>query len=162
MKKFHLELKWAGILALTAMAWHLAEKFLGLHDENIASHPVVGGLVAVPIILIYFLAIWEKKSTFYRGKMTFNQGFMSGARLSIFYTLMIPLIQVIKHHVISPDFFGNMIEIVIENGRMTREFAENYFSLKSYIIDGLLTTPVLGFLTSGAIAYILKNTSASS
>jgi hypothetical protein len=156
MKRYHIELKWAGILAGVVMAWHFGEKLLGLHSENIPSHPVVSGLVAIPTILVYFFSIREKKSTFYRGNMSFNQGFMSGAILSIFYTLLMPLVQVMNHQVISPQFFQNMIDFVVENGRMTREFAETYFTLKSYIIDRLLTTPVLGFLTSGAIAFLLK------
>jgi phosphate/sulfate permease len=63
---------------------------------------------------------------------------------------------------ISPDYFTNMIEFVVEKGTITREAAVNYFNLKNYIVQVLIFTPVMGLLTTAIVAFFTKKTKKNS
>jgi hypothetical protein len=39
---------------------------------------------------------------------------------------------------------------------MTQEAAENYFNMKSYIIQGLIGAPVMGLITSAIVAIFTR------
>src|SRR5690554_7181183 len=77
MEKFKLEIKWAFIFIAMSLLWMVLEKAVGLHSTHIDKHMYVTNLFAIPAILIYVLALREKKTKDYNGVMSFKQGFVS-------------------------------------------------------------------------------------
>ncbi len=156
MKKFKVEIKWALIFVMMMLIWMVMEKITGLHDEHLDKHAIFTNLVAIPAVAIYVLALLDKRKTDYDGYMTYKQGFISGIIITVIVTILSPLTQYLTTSIISSDYFANMIEYVVEEGTMTREAAENYFNTKSYIVQNLIATPVMGLLTTAIVAFFTK------
>ncbi|MFN7326657.1 MAG: DUF4199 domain-containing protein, partial [Chitinophagales bacterium] len=91
--------------------------------------------------------------------MNFRQGFYTGLWITFFVTLLSPITQSITSLVITPNFFQNAIQYAVESKTMTQDQAEQYFSLKNYLIQGLFGAPVMGILTSAIVAFVLDKTS---
>jgi hypothetical protein len=156
MKNFKTEIKWAIIFAVMTLLWMLMEKLGGYHDKNIAQHAFITNFIMIPAITIYVLALREKKNNDYNGQMTYVQGFKSGFILSMMITLLGPITQSITSLVITPDYFKNAIALTVEKGEMTKEVAEQYFTLKTYIVEGLMFAPIMGIFTSLIVAIFVK------
>ncbi len=134
------------------LVWMLLEKLAGLHDTHIDKHPVFTNFIAIPAILVYVLALLDKRKRDYNGIMSYKQGFISGLIITAIVTVLSPLTQVITSLLITPDYFRNVIEYSVSHGLKSREEAENYFSLGSYIIQGLIGAPVMGIITTAIVA----------
>lgn len=157
MKKFAIEIKWGIIFTIVALLWMFLEKQLGWHDELIAKQAIYTNFFGIIAIIVYVLAIRDKKKNFYQGDMTWTQGFISGMVVSVVVAILSPLAQYISLEVISPEYFPNVIDYAVENGKMTRENAEAYFNLKSYIIQSFFFSLVVGIVTSAIIALFLRS-----
>ncbi len=68
-------------------------------------------------ITIYVFALLDKRRNYYKGAMTYMQGFVSGLIISVIVTVLSPLTQYITSYVITPEFFQNAIKYVIEYRR---------------------------------------------
>jgi hypothetical protein len=156
MKKFAIELKWGIIFVIVALLWMYFEKLLGWHYENISSHPIYTNFFAIIAILIFVFALVDKRKNYYGGKMTWVQGFITGLIISIVVTILSPLSQYITHHIISPEYFTNIIEYSVDSGEMTREQAQNYFTLKNYIFMSAGSGLIMGVITSAVVALFVK------
>ena len=156
MKKLSVEIKWALIFTAMMMFWMWLEKLLGLHSTRIAQHAVVTNFVAIPAILIYVLALLDKRKKDYGGYMTYKQGFISGLIITVFVTLLSPLVQYLTTTFISPEYFPNMINDAVSTGQMTQPEAEAFFNLKSYLLQVLLFTPVMGIVTTAIVALFTR------
>lgn len=156
MEKYKLEIKWALLFSVMMLLWMLLEKLTGLHDTHIDKHIIYTNFMAIPAIVIYVLALLDKRNNYHGGKMNYKQGFLSGLIITLIVTLLSPLVMYISLTMITPDFFNNMIEYVVEEGNMTREAAEGYFNLNSYLIQGLIGTPIMGILTTAIVAFFTK------
>lgn len=157
MKSFKTELKWGVIFTVAGLVWMVLERAVGLHDELIAYHAIYTNLFAIPAIVIYVLALIDKKKNFYNGEMTYSQGFMSGLLITLFVTILSPLSQYITSTYITPYYFNNVIEYTIRENQMTREDAEAYFNMKNYIIQSVIAAPVMGILTSAIVALFVRS-----
>ncbi|MEE2771099.1 MAG: DUF4199 domain-containing protein [Bacteroidota bacterium] len=157
MKKFAIEIKWGIIFTIVALLWMFLEKQLGWHDELIAKQAIYTNFFGIIAIIVYVLAIRDKKKNFYQGDMTWTQGFISGMVVSVVVAILSPLAQYISLEVISPEYFPNVIDYAVENGSMTRENAGAYFNLKSYIIQSFFFSLVVGIVTSAIIALFLRS-----
>ena len=155
MKKFAIEIKWGIIFTLASLAWMYVEKSLGWHDELIDQHAVYTNFFAIIAILIYVLALLDKRKNFFGNKMTWTQGFVSGVILSAVIAILSPLAQYITSEIITPDYFNNAIEYGVEMG-MQREEAEAYFNLTSYILQGFFFAFGVGIVTSAIVALVLR------
>ncbi|MEM9896659.1 MAG: DUF4199 domain-containing protein [Bacteroidota bacterium] len=153
---YRVELKWAFVFIGMTLLWLVLEMILGFHDQYIEYHPIVSNLIAVPAILIYVFALLDKRKSFYEGKLTYKQGLVTGIIISLIITLFVPITQSIISLVITPDYFDNAIKYSIESGNATREEATSYFNLKSYIIQGVIFTPVIGIITTLIVAIFVK------
>ncbi|WP_300437074.1 DUF4199 domain-containing protein [Christiangramia sp.] len=156
MKKFSIEIKWGIIFSIVSLLWMFLEKGLGWHDENIAQHAIYTNLFAIVAIVLYVLALLDKRKNFYNGKMNWSQGFISGIVISVVVAILSPLAQYITHEFITPNYFDNVIEYTVENGAMTRSAAEEYFNLTSYIIQSFFFALVVGVVTSAIVAFFVK------
>ncbi|MGC9341203.1 MAG: DUF4199 domain-containing protein [Bacteroidales bacterium] len=127
-----------------------------LHGRNIDKHALYTNFFAIPAILVYAFALLDKRKNFYKGEMTYKQGFFTGLIITLMVTILSPLTQYITSNFITPEYFPNMIEFVVSEGKMTREAAESQFNLQSYILQGMLGTLVLGLVTSAIVAIFTR------
>lgn len=156
MKNFSIEIKWALRFTLLTLAWAIGEKAVGLHDQYIANYWKYSMLFALPAILFYFLAIREKRKYSYNNKMDWRQGFVTGLTLSAFITILNPFAQLVIYKSITPHFFENMIAYKIKHS-VSLEVAQDYFNLKSYIIQGIFTTLCCGVTTGALVSLFVRN-----
>ncbi|MBK9270995.1 MAG: DUF4199 domain-containing protein [Saprospiraceae bacterium] len=156
MKNLKIEFKWALLFIFMTWIWMFLERLAGLHDRYIDVHPRITMLIVAPSLLIYFLALKEKKQNMLSGKMTFMDGFISGLWITGFITLLTPLSQYIISVWITPAYFQNAIEYSIGKGT-SRTDAEAYFNLKVYMYQATFSTPVMGTLTSAVSAYFMRS-----
>ena len=154
--KFKTEIKWGLIFVLMTLAWLGLERLLGYHDEKISQHPVFSNIILVPAIAVYVFAFLEKRKTDYAGVMSYKQGFSFGLIMTAVITLCVPITQSIISYLISPDYFANAIAYSVAQGEVSQEEAEQFFNLKSYIIQGMIATPIIGAATSAIVAIFTK------
>ncbi len=161
MKKFAIEIKWAFIFVLVSLLWMLGERLSGLHSTHIDQHALYTNLFAIPAIVVYFLAIRDKRINYYQGKMRYMNGLWSGIVLSLIVTALVPITQYITSAFITPSYFENMISYTVENGQMPLEEAESYFTLANYIYIGMISAPILGIVTSAFVSIFARSKPSS-
>jgi len=149
------EIKWGWIFSLVELSWILLERLVGLHDKYIHLHPLLTMLFAIPVVAMMVMAIREKRREL-GGVITFTQAFLCGLGVSVVVALLAPLVQYLTHNFITPNYFTNAINYSVQNGLQTREQAELYFSLKSYILQASLGGLVIGAITSLILAVIMR------
>lgn len=159
MSKYKIEIKWGIIFTVMMLVWMVLERIAGLHDEHIDKHAVFTNFVAIPAIIVYVLALLDKRKSFYNGTMTYKQGFISGLIISLIVTIFSPLTQYITSTIITPEYFANVIEYTVRQGEMTQFEAEEFFNLKSYIYQVLIATPMMGIITTAIVAIFTKKVS---
>lgn len=157
MKKIAIEIKWGIVLTILHILWMYLEKHLGWHDASISKHPIYTLLFTFIAILIYFLAIKDKKQKIFNNLMDWKQGFLSGCIVALVATLFSPLVQILTSQVISPDYFQNAINHVVENNKMSIEAANSYFNLCSYIFQAAFGGLSTGIVISAIASYFLKS-----
>ncbi|MCF4102101.1 DUF4199 domain-containing protein [Gillisia sp. M10.2A] len=157
MKNFKIEIKWGLLFVLAGLLWMLFEKSMGWHDALIADHAWYTNLFAFVAILIYVLALKDKKKNFYDGRMTWQQGFISGVVITAIVALFAPISQYVTATYISPEYFNNMIAYSVDNSTMSQEQAEAYFNLKSYVIQAIFGALAMGVVTSAIVAFFVKS-----
>jgi hypothetical protein len=160
LKNFKTEIKWALIFIVTALVWIMLERIAGLHDTHIDKHAVYTNFFAIPAIAVYVFALLDKRKSDYGGVMNYKQGFLSGLIITAIVTVLSPLTQLITSTFITPDYFSNIIDYSVQQGEMTRQAAEDYFNMKSYIIHGLIGAPVMGVMTTAVVAFFTKKEGA--
>lgn len=156
MKKYAIEIKWAILFAVIQLLWMFGERISGFHDENIAKHALVTNFFAIVAIAVYVVALLDKRKNYFKGKMTWIQGFMSGLIITLGVTILTPLTQYLTVEVITPYYFENMIDYVVKNGVKDIDEAESYFNLKSYMIQSIIFAPVMGLVTSAIVALFTR------
>lgn len=150
------ELKWGVLFSGAILLWLLIERVTGLHGEHIEYHRYFTNLFAIVAIVIYVLALRDKRSSMPNQEMQWAQGFVSGLIITVVVAVLSPLLQIIAHYLISPDFFSNMQAFVISEGTMEPEAARDYFSLESYIIQSVIGALLMGAVTSAVVAFFLR------
>ncbi|HMB41178.1 MAG TPA: DUF4199 domain-containing protein [Balneolaceae bacterium] len=156
MNRYKTEVKWSIIFVVVMLLWMGFERLIGLHDEHIANHAIYTNFFAIFAIAVYVFALRDKKKTHYGGEMTWNQGFMTGLIITIIVALLTPLVQWITHTIITPDFFENIRAYSVEQGMMTQEEAEGYFSLSGYIVQSMIGALGMGIITSAIVAFFTR------
>ena len=160
MKNIRLELKWALIFVGMSLLWMVLEKAVGLHSTHIDKHMYLTNLFAIPAILVYVLALKDKKKNFYNGQMTYKQGFLSGFIITIIVALLAPLTQWITSAIITPEYFPNVIAHSVETGyHNSLEEAEAYFNLKNYMVQSVIGALVMGIITTAVVALFVRSKS---
>ncbi len=156
MKKFSIELKWGGIFTIVMLAWMFLEKLLGWHDEMIDRHALLTNLFALPAVLVYLLALYEKREKYYGGKASWLRLFASGILISLVIALLSPLAQYITLKFITPDYLSNAIRHAVSTQQKTLYQAEHYFTIGNYIMQGILGSIALGTVTSAIVALFIR------
>lgn len=105
-----------------------------------------------------FWHLKTRKRNFYNGQISYKAGVVSGTIMTLIITLLYPLLQWIISEVITPDYFTNVINYSLETGyHATREEAEAYFNLKSYIVGGLIWALIMGIATTLIVMLFLRS-----
>jgi len=159
MKNIKIEIKWGVLFILSGLIWVIFEKSMGWHDVHIDKQATYSMFYAPIAIAIYVFALVDKKKNFYRGKMSYAQGFVSGLIITLIVVILSPLSQYITSTYVSPEYFSNIITYSVESGAMTQEAADEYFNLKSYMIQATIGAAVLGLVTSAIVAFFTKSKS---
>lgn len=157
MKKYGIEIKWGITFFVAILLWMFIEKLAGLHDEYIEHHAFYTYFFVLPAIAIYALALLEKRKKFYNGYMTWREGFSAGMIMTMVVVILSPIGQLIIHNIITPDYFVNVIEYTVANEIVSREDAENYFNLRSYLIQSIVSALMMGAVTSAVVALFVRN-----
>lgn len=157
MKNFAIEIKWAVLLSMATIAFSYLAKYLGYYDAKIAYYQVFSFLIAPLWLVIYYLAIREKKIEFFNSKMDWKRGFVSGIIIAAIATFLAPFGEWYTYEVIAPTYFTDAANFSVENGKMDREQAQTYFSLSSFIMQSIFSTLSGGVVIAGIISFILKS-----
>lgn len=157
MEKFKIELKWAVIFSICLLLWMYFEKTMGWHDEKVRFQPIYTMLFGFIAIIIYVLALLNKKKEYYNNQIDWKQGFLSGAILSLFIAFFTPIVLYVTFENISPDYFTNIINYKTENSKMTLEDAKKYFSLSNYMYTNTFSALSNGIVMSAIIAFFIKS-----
>ncbi|MGK4568930.1 DUF4199 domain-containing protein [Flavobacterium sp. 3HN19-14] len=155
MKKFSVEIKWAIIFTIVSLLWVFGEKMTGLHDLHIDRQPLYATFFAIPALVIYVLALQEKKKKIFNGQITWTQAFISGTFLALFITILNPLVQYISYEIISPNYF-KMISAYRIAHKVPVTTTDSLYNIKSYIMQGILNCMSLGVVTSAIVALFIK------
>lgn len=156
MENIKIELKWAVVFMQVTLTWIVIEKVSGLYSDHIDKHAIYSNLFMIPAITVYVFALIDKRNDYYEGSMTYKQGFVSGVLLTVFVTLLSPLTQYVSTEWIGPEYFPNIIAYNVEIGALSQADAENYYNLKSFIMEGLIATPLMGLFTTALVALFTK------
>jgi hypothetical protein len=156
MKKFSIELKWGLIFVLVMLAWMYMEKLLGWHDQKIDKHTYLTMIFILPAVLIYIIALRDKRNNYYGGKMNWFQGLMSGILIGFIVALLSPLSQFIILRFITPEYLDNAIRYAVDNGIRTQVQAENEFTLRNYIIQAIIGALALGTITGAIVSIFIR------
>lgn len=156
MEKFKIEITWGVIFTLVTLLWLFFERLMGWHGENIDEHASMTLYFAVPAVLVYMFALLDKRKNDLGGAMTWLQGLMTGFHITLVVVALSPLAQLLIHNVITPDYFQNMIDYAVSSGSMERGDAEEYFSIGSYIKQGLIGSFFMGVVISAVIAIFTR------
>lgn len=157
MKNVRIEIKWGVLFILVGLIWMVFEKTMGWHDVHIDKHATYSMIFAPIAIAIYVFALIDKKRNFFGGRMSFSQGFIAGLVMTLVVVILSPLSQYITSTYITPDYFGNVIAYSVSSGAMEQLAAEEYFNLKSYIIQSTIFAAVMGLITSAVVAFFLRS-----
>ncbi len=157
MKKFAIEIKWALIYSIAMLVWMFIEKMSGLHDQYIDRQLLLTNAFGIIGLLIYFLAIKEKRDKYFRGEMLWVQGFLSGVYLAVFIAILTPVVNYIIYELISPEYFANMIRYYSQADAKFNASSGMFFTLKSYIIQSSMSGLSMGIIASALIALVLRN-----
>ncbi len=157
MKSIKIEIKWGVLFILVGLIWMVFEKTMGWHDVHIDKHATYTNFIAPIAIAIYVLALLDKKKNFYGGNMSFKQGFVAGLIITLVVVLLSPLSQYITSTYITPDYFQNVIAYSVSSGQMKQQAAEEYFNLKSYLIQSVIGAAVMGLMTAAVVAFFVRS-----
>ena len=157
MKNIKIEIKWGIIFTVITLLWSVLEKSSGLHDEHIDKHPFYTNFFAIIAVITFVIALQDKKKNHYGGVMNWQQGFISGLIISAVVALLSPLAMYITFEYISPNYFTNVINYTVDRKIHSREAAESFFNLNSYMMQGIVGSLSMGVVTSAIVALLVKS-----
>lgn len=156
MEKRSTEIKWGIIFTIALLVWMFGERLFGLHNELIDKHATYTNFFAIVAIMIYLLALYDKRQNDYNGYMSWREGFISGLFITLVVVILSPISQFIISRYISPEYFANIIRHSVDQGEMTRSQAEEHFRLRNYIVLSAVWAVISGVITSALTALIMR------
>ena len=143
---------------LSAILWHLFERIFGLHGEYIHLHPLFTNLFFIPTVVLYVLALKEKRRKL-GGNITYKQAFFAGFSISMVVALLSPLTTLLIQQVISPNYLENAIDYAVTNKKMTAEMANAMFNLNNYLLQSFIGALIMGIVISAIVSFYIKTKS---
>jgi len=158
MEKFKIEFKWASIFTAINLIWIYIEKYLGLHDEYIDYHSIVGLVMLLPLIFVIYRSLKQKKHEYYKGEMTWQKAFISGVLLSLLIAGLSPGPIYVMSEFVSPDFFDIILSKGISKG-IPEDFARQLYNLDAYIKSAIFFYLAFGVMISAVVGLVIKKRS---
>lgn len=155
MMKFKTEIKFAVYFFIVTLIWMAGERLVGLHSTHIDKHMYYTNLYAIPAVLVYVLALKEKRKL-YNGMISYGQAFKAGLILTLFVTILSPLGQYITSTYITPHYFENAINYAVTNNKSTQEEAVAYFNLNNYLKQSVIGALVMGLVTTAIVSIFVR------
>lgn len=156
IQRYIHEIKWALIFIVALILWVFAERLLGFHSVRLQYQALVSGLFTLVAVLIYVLALGQKRQQYYLDHMTWQQGFYCGFIITLIITILTPLVQLLIHTVVTPHFLTNMITYTAELEGIEPAAAAVRYNLGSYVIQAMLSALVMGIVLSAIIAFFVR------
>lgn len=157
MKKYRIEIKWAIIHAVIVLLWTAVERLSGLHDQYLEVQQNIAILLLIPTILVYVLAMLDKRKNVYEGSMSYVQGFLCGLGLTVGILALTPFVQFIASYIISPYYFDNLIAYSVSTGNASQEQAASRFTYPSFVFTNLVFQMITGVVFAAFIALGTKS-----
>jgi len=88
--------------------------------------------------------------------MTWQQGLISGGIMSVLIAILAPIVQYIISMAITPHYFENVIAYTVAAGSMSKEAAQAYFNLNSYMVQAAFGSLAMGIVTAAIVSLFLK------
>ncbi|MGM0621535.1 MAG: DUF4199 domain-containing protein [Bacteroidota bacterium] len=156
--KYKIEIKWAVIFIALSLLWMVLEKLSGLHSTYINYHLYLTNLFAIPAILVYVLALKDKKKSYHSGEMTYLQGLVSGIIITVIIALVSPLTQWVTSYVITPEYFPNVIEHAVGMGHYPNtEAAEAHFNYRNFAVQSVIGALIMGLVTTAIVMIFIRS-----
>lgn len=156
MKKIYIELKWAVIFSITLLCWILFEKTMGWNKEQFEDFWWLTLFFAPFAVLMYLLALREKRRRVFGGEMTWIQGFISGVIISLFAALLSPLTEYVAYNFFTPDYFNTIAESSVTNDLMARTKMNNLLHINNYRWQSAFGLFGFGVLNSVIAAFFVR------
>jgi hypothetical protein len=156
MKKLAFEFRWAVRYIFAFIAWAFLEKAMGVYGENIDKYPSWSLGFYIFAFLIYIVALNDKKKHVYAGNMEWKQGAVSGVYMTFIIALLMPVAQLIIHKAIAPELLPNLVEQAVSKGGTDADVTAEYYSLTSFIIQGIFFALSVGVLFSAVASLIVR------
>lgn len=150
------DLKWGLILAASSLLWVVLEKALGLYGNYIPLYIRATNLYGIPALLIYCLAMINKREKDYGGIMTWKQGFISGLMISVIVLLLTPLLKYISYSLIAPEYFENIIHFGAHVKNKNEAALRGFFNMSNTIKQSMYAIALLGPIAAAMAAMTVK------
>ena len=155
-EKFRIEFRWSSIFTAISIVWVYAEKYLGLHDTYIEYHSIVSLVLLIPFALSIYMCLRAKKETIYKGNMSWQKAFVSGALLSLLVAALSIGTTYVMVEYVSPKFFEIAIQKSVAQGA-DKDMIQQFFNLNAYISQGIMFYLAFGVMISAILALLLKS-----
>lgn len=155
MKKIYIEFKWAIIFSIALLCWILLEKKMGW-DNNIENFWWLTLLFGPFAILLYLLALREKRRRVFGGEMTWTQGLITGAVISLFVALLSPLTEYVTYNIFTQENFNTIAETSVTNNLMANTKMNDIFNINHYRWQSAFGLFIFGVITSGISAFFVR------
>lgn len=156
MRKIQIEFKWSIIFNIALLCWILLENTLAWHEDGIENFWWLSLIFSPFAILMYLLALRQKRRSVYYGEMTWSQGFRTGVILSFLIALISPLTQYIIHSFFTQEYFNTLLEFSITNNLLTHSKLNAFLNIDNYLWQASLGVLCLGIITSAVTAIFVR------
>ena len=158
MKKFRIELRWAFVITLFTVVWMMIEQALGWHEvDTIGKQPIYNFAMYLPLFVLYFFALREKKNKVFNGVMSWQQGFIACIVLGFIVAIFAPLAQYAIHTYVTPAYFENAQTYAMSVANYTQDQATARFNLTAAILSSVGESIGVGVIYGLILASVLKS-----
>lgn len=107
-------------------------------------------------ILLYLLALREKRRRVYDRKITWLQGFISGLLISLFVALLSPLTEYVAYNFFTPDNFNTIAESSVTNELMNKSKMNDVLNINNYRWQSAFGLLGFGIVISVIAAFFVR------
>lgn len=155
-KNYRIEIKWGAIIIGMMLLWNLLEKSVGLHSKYISKQQLYSNFIIIPFIIIYIMALMDKRKNFYNGSMTYKEAFKTGFLITLIIALFSPISQFITTELISPDYFPNMIRYSVMQEKLSQQEAVKFYNLSTFMIISIIGSFFYGLVITSIVSAFVK------
>ncbi len=148
-------LRFGIIFALMQFTWIIAEYLVGLHTTYIAHHATYTNLILVPSVAIMIWGLFARRAEL-GGELSYLQALGQGLGVGVTVGILSVGVQYLFFSFINPNFFSDFQAFAVQQGYMSMDAAETYFSLTTYAVQGAVFAPVAGLFTNAVAGLFLK------